>query len=175
MKKEEKQYRDGRRQRRLAIIAVNSCSSVCSPLEEQSPVQMMFQEATVHLAYIKEVKAQVLELPYGGEELSMLILLPKHYVDLSQRLGIADAFQWDKADFPSMSVRKELFLTNVVHKSFLEVNEEGTEAAAASDMDMAINCCGVVPARFCADHPFLFFVRHNKANCILFCGRFSTP
>ncbi|KAK1339657.1 hypothetical protein QTO34_018211 [Cnephaeus nilssonii] len=105
----------------------------------------------------------------------MLILLPKHYVDLSQRLNIADAFQWDKAEFSSMSVRKELFLTNIVHKSFLEVNEEGTEAAAASDTDMANNYCGVVPARFCADHPFLFFVRHNKANCILFCGRFSSP
>lgn len=45
---------------------------------------MMFQEAMVNLAYIKEVKAQVLELPYMGEELSMLILLPKHNVGLSQ-------------------------------------------------------------------------------------------
>ncbi|KAK1339647.1 hypothetical protein QTO34_018201 [Cnephaeus nilssonii] len=97
---------------------------VCSPLEEQSPEQMVFPGGHGPPRLHKEVKARVLELPSGGEELSMLILLPKHNVDLSQ-------------------VRKELFLTNVVHKSFLEVNEEGTEATAASDMDMAISYCGV--------------------------------
>lgn len=47
-------------------------------------MQMMFHEATVNLACIEEVKTQVLELPYTGEELSMLILVPKHNVDLNQ-------------------------------------------------------------------------------------------
>lgn len=46
-------------------------------------MQMMFQEATFNLAYIEEIQAQVLELPYTGEELSMLILLPDDNVDLS--------------------------------------------------------------------------------------------
>lgn len=107
------------------------------------------------------------------------VFLPRFLLDrgydmalVNQSLEIANAFQWDKADFSSMSVRKELFLTNVVHQIFLEVNEEGSEAAAASDMDLAIDYCGVTLVRSCADHPFLFFIRHNKANCILFCGRF---
>ncbi|XP_074204097.1 serpin B9 isoform X2 [Camelus bactrianus] len=56
--------------------------------EEQRPVQMMFQEGTFRLAHIEEVQAQVLELPYAGEELSMVILLPDHHVALSsERCG----------------------------------------------------------------------------------------
>lgn len=51
--------------------------------KEQRPVQMMMQEAEFNLAYIKEVQAQVLELPYEGKELSMLIVLPDDDVDLS--------------------------------------------------------------------------------------------
>lgn len=186
--------------------------------KEQRPVQMMFQEATFNLAYIEEIQAQVLELPYTGEELSMLILLPDDNVDLSlveknltfekfiawtkpdymkstevevllprfkleehydmesvlQHLGIIDAFQQRKADFLAMSTERDLCLSKFVHKSFVEVNEEGTEAAAASGV-VVVECCMEYGPRFCADHPFLFFIRHNKANCILFCGRFSSP
>lgn len=73
---------------KILIASFNSLflipySSVYSYQKEQRPVQMMFQEATFKLAYIKEVKTQVLEVPYVGEELSMIILLPDDNVDLS--------------------------------------------------------------------------------------------
>ncbi|XP_045697673.1 serpin B9 isoform X3 [Phyllostomus hastatus] len=186
--------------------------------KDQRPVQMMFQEAMFNLAYIEEVKAQVLELPYEGEELSMLILLPDHNVDLSlvekeltfekfiawtkphcmmctevevflprfkleehynmesvlQRLGIVDAFQVGKANFSAMSAEEDLCLSKFVHKAFVEVNEEGTETAAASYTEF-FDCCLENVPKFCADHPFLFFIRHNIANCSLFCGKFSSP
>ncbi|EFB17964.1 hypothetical protein PANDA_020463, partial [Ailuropoda melanoleuca] len=186
--------------------------------KEQRPVQMMFQEAMFKLAYIKEVQTQVLELPYAGEELSMVILLPDDHVDLSlveknltlekfrawtrpdrlrgvevevflprfqlegdydmgsvlQGLGMVDAFQEDKADLSALSGERGLCLSKFVHKSFVEVNEEGTEAAAASGI-VVLECCSAPGPTFCADHPFLFFIRHNAANTILFCGRFSSP
>lgn len=66
------------------------------------------------------------------------------------------------------------FLSKVVHKSFVEVNEEGTEAAAATAAVMMYRCASFA-SRFCADHPFLFFIQHSKTNSILFCGRFSSP
>ncbi|XP_058589166.1 serpin B9 isoform X2 [Neofelis nebulosa] len=91
-----------------------------------------------------------------------------------QRLGMVDAFQGDKADFSAMSAERDLCLSKFVHKSVVEVNEEGTEAAAASAV-VVVECCMVSGPRFCADHPFLFFIRHNAANSILFCGRFSAP
>ena len=65
-------------------------------------------------------------------------------------------------------------LSKVVHKAFVEVNEEGTEAAAATaGGDMM--CCLIIPPRFVADHPFLFFIRHNPSKSILFTGRYSSP
>ena len=89
-------------------------------------------------------------------------------------LGMTDAFQEARADFSGMSSRRGLHLSRVVHKSFVEVTEEGTEAAAATGAVVMMRCLMVVP-RFNADHPFLFFIQHGKTGAILFCGRFCSP
>ncbi|NXK96229.1 SPB6 protein, partial [Formicarius rufipectus] len=89
-------------------------------------------------------------------------------------MGMPDAFEEGKADFSGISSGNELVLSEVVHKSFVEVNEEGTEAAAATAAVMMMRCAMIVP-EFTADHPFLFFIRHNKTCSILFCGRFCSP
>lgn len=73
-----------------------------------------------------------------------------------------------------MSPTNDLFLSKVVHKSFVEVNEEGTEAAAATGV-IVVERAAMVPTVFIADHPFLFFIRHNPTMSILFAGRFSSP
>ncbi|XP_005398965.1 PREDICTED: serpin B6 [Chinchilla lanigera] len=90
------------------------------------------------------------------------------------RLGMTDAFEEARADFSGMSSKRDLFLSKVVHKSFVEVNEEGTEAAAATAAIMMMRCLHFTPS-FCADHPFLFFIQHCKTSAILFCGRVSSP
>lgn len=89
-------------------------------------------------------------------------------------LGMTEAFDEGKADFSGMSSNRDLFLSEVVHKSFVEVNEEGTEAAAATAAIMMLRCAMITP-RFIADHPFLFFIRHNLTGSILFYGRFCFP
>ncbi|KFQ20446.1 PREDICTED: serpin B6-like [Merops nubicus] len=93
---------------------------------------------------------------------------------LLRSMGMPDAFDLGKADFSGMSAGNELVLSEVVHKSFVEVNEEGTEAAAATAGVMLLRCAMIVP-EFTADHPFLFFIRHNRTSTILFCGRFCSP
>ncbi|KFM07486.1 Serpin B10 [Aptenodytes forsteri] len=115
------------------------------------------------------------------EKMKMEVYLPRFMLeekyDLKStlsRMGIQDAFTEGQADFTGMSENGELFLSQVFHKCYLEVNEEGTEAAAASSAALASRSLGATVI-FVADHPFLFFIRHNKTKSILFLGRFSSP
>jgi len=89
------------------------------------------------------------------------------------KLGMTDVFCESKADLSGMNGHGGLFLSTVAHKAFVEVNEEGTEAAAATAG--IANFCMLREEHFTADHPFLFFIRHNKTKSILFLGRFSSP
>ncbi|XP_047199059.1 leukocyte elastase inhibitor-like isoform X2 [Hippoglossus stenolepis] len=93
------------------------------------------------------------------------------------KLGMTDAFCASKADLSGMNGKRDLFLSKVVHKAVVEVNEEGTEAAAdaATGAVVTNTCCGLKEEHFTADHPFLFYITHNKTQTILFLGRFSSP
>ncbi|XP_063779106.1 serpin B6-like isoform X2 [Pseudophryne corroboree] len=89
-------------------------------------------------------------------------------------MGMPDAFDQSQSDFSGMSTNNDLVLSKVVHQSFVDVNEEGTEAAAATAGIMMMRCMMIVPKIVC-DHPFLFFITHAQTRCILFCGRFTSP
>ena len=93
-------------------------------------------------------------------------------------LGMKSIFDPGSADFSGIDGTKELYASSVVHKAFVDVNEEGTEAAAATAM-MVMRCCAVMsqqdPVEFRADHPFLFFIREERAKAILFLGRAVAP
>lgn len=90
-------------------------------------------------------------------------------------LGVELAFS-DEADFSGIG-DEPLKITEVVHKAFVEVNEEGTEAAAATAVLMSTWVAFVPspPKIFEADHPFLFFIRDRKTNIVLFFGRVLDP
>lgn len=89
-------------------------------------------------------------------------------------LGMTDAFSRSQADFTGMSKKDDLFLSQVYHKAFVEVNEEGTEASAATGAVVTTRA-SEQPMVFNVNHPFLFFIRHNKSKTILFFGRFCKP
>ena len=90
-------------------------------------------------------------------------------------MGMADAFDPAKADFSGMSGKKDLFISAVVHKAFVDVNEEGTEAAAATAVVARMTAVAEPPPVFRADHPFLFLIRDTKTGAILFFGRILDP
>jgi serpin B len=96
-----------------------------------------------------------------------------------QAMGMTLAFDQSKADFSGMSSNKEgLYISAVVHKAFVDVNEEGTEAAAATGVVMRAMAAMPVkeePPTFRADHPFLFMIRENQTGSILFMGRVTNP
>ncbi|XP_021026678.1 serpin B4-like isoform X3 [Mus caroli] len=166
----------------------------------------------------KDVQAKIVEIPYKGKELSMIVLLPVEidglkkleeqltadkllewtraenmymtelYLSLPrfrveekydlpvplEHMGMVDAFDPQKADFSGMSSTQGLVVSKVLHKSFVEVNEEGTEAAAATGVEVSLTSAQIAED-FCCDHPFIFFIIHRITNSILFFGRFSSP
>jgi serpin B len=91
-------------------------------------------------------------------------------------LGMNDAFDVSgEADFRGMGWPKgELYISQVKHKAFVEVNEEGTEASGATAVEMSKRS-GLHDPVFRADHPFLFVIRDNTTGSILFMGRMVDP
>ncbi|NXL60700.1 ILEUC inhibitor, partial [Chordeiles acutipennis] len=98
-------------------------------------------------------------------------------IPILQALGMRDAFIFEQADFSGLSGKPGLFLSKAIHKSFVEVNEEGTEAAAATMGLIVIGSVSCLhnPYEFRADHPFLFLIKHNPSKSILFFGRCCSP
>ncbi|NXU80425.1 SPB10 protein, partial [Oreotrochilus melanogaster] len=98
--------------------------------------------------------------------------------DLSDNLnsmGMHSAFS-SNADFSAMVEKGNVQISKVFHKSFVAVDEEGTEAAAATAVIIALTSPpGSHALKFKVDHPFHFFIRHNKSKTILFFGRFCSP
>ena len=90
-------------------------------------------------------------------------------------LGMKEAFLPEVADFTGMG--GSLFIGQVIHKAFVDVHEEGTEAAGATAVIMDLPAAPPPPLHvpFKADHPFLFLVRHNVTGSILFMGRVHDP
>ena len=89
-------------------------------------------------------------------------------------LGLTDAFDAQRADFSGISLNP-LFISDVVHKAFVEVNEEGTEAAAATGVIIRTTSMPAPPKVFRADRPLLFLIRENTSGKTLFMGRLSDP
>jgi serpin B len=179
-------------------------------------VPMMAQKQAFR--YAEKESLQVLELPYVGEDLSMVVLLPGKIDGLPEletyltpgrlmhwtaglrkqkvqvflpkfkmtsqfrldqtltAMGMRDAFDPGKANFAGMDGQRNwLYIGAVIHKAFVDVNEEGTEAAAATAVAMRIKMARPPSPMFRADHPFIFLIRDNKTGSILFIGRVLDP
>nr|XP_031548269.1 serpin B4 [Vicugna pacos] len=186
--------------------------------DRSKSVQMMKETNDFNFASLEDMQVKILEIPYKGGELSMMLLLPnavdglqkledkltaekllewtssqnmrKSQVDLHlprfkveesydlkgilEALGVVDAFSSQDADLSGMTKKHRLVVSKAVHKSFVEVNEEGTEASAATAIVIR-ETAALRYEHFHCDHPFLFFIRHNKTNSILFLGRLTSP
>jgi serpin B len=124
---------------------------------------------SVLYAYTPEV---ILALP------KFKMTLPLNLNGYLQNMGMTLAFGAD-ADFSKMTPTNDLFISGVVHKAFIEIDEEGTEAAAATAVIMTLESISVneppKPKEFIADHPFLFYIIDDETQAILFMGRLMEP
>jgi serpin B len=165
------------------------------------------------LGYAKGAGWQAVELPYIGEELSMLIVLPDDGTDLSigadavtnvggtsalrqvtlslpkfdigtsadlsvvlADMGMPTAFS-DAADFSGMTTAEKLTISAVIHQANITVDEEGTEAAAATAVVMRTTSAPepLEPVELIVDRPFVFAIRDNPTGALLFMGHIGDP
>jgi serpin B len=177
---------------------------------------MRQKDKVTEFSYAETQELQILEMLYEGEDLSMLVLLPKTddltpleeslqlgklrewknklrkqkvevYIpkftfeskyELNGKLidmGMPSAFTPGAADLSGIDGTKELFISLVIHQAFVDVNEEGTEAAAATGIVGGITSMPPPPPVFRADHPFIFIIQEKETGNILFMGRVSDP
>jgi len=113
---------------------------------------------------------------------SVTLALPKFkfesefgLADQLKALGMPDAFDPDKADFSDMSDRNDLYISAVIHKAFVAVDEKGTEAAAATAVIVGVTSAPVFDVTLTIDRPFIFFIRDIPTGQILFVGRVLNP
>jgi len=181
---------------------------------EKTKVKMMYQKSRFH--YYENNDFQLLEMPYKGNEVSMVIILPKtgkletvennmnekklqewlnsttkrevkayipkfkftlryNLSEVLSNMGMKDAFS-RRANFSGINGNYDLYIGKVIHQAFVEVNEEGTEAAAATALIMETKALIIEePVVFKADHPFIFLIRDKETNSILFMGRVMNP
>lgn len=196
---------------RDAAFRLDAATTVAAPMMAQ----------TDYFHFGKFDGYRMLEMPYAGDDLSMVFVLPDAVDGLDavaasltaesfqasvdalqiksvavslpkfkieddfmlgsslQALGMTEAFS-DGADFSGMVDPGEdaLKISEVVHKTFLELDEQGTEAAAATAVIMVLTSAIVnppVPEAFNADHPFLFAIRDRHTDGLLFLGRMTNP
>ena len=174
---------------------------------------MMFHEDEVDVRTAWDDLARVLEMPYGGDAFTMMVVLPHPDVSLQSVVEALDTERWASwiadlhanelfvempkfsfeyeislkdvltslgmgvaftgaADFSKINPSGGLFISKVKHKTFVQVDEEGTEAAAATSVEMELISA---PGRFVIDRPFLFAIRERISGTILFMGRMVDP
>jgi len=96
-----------------------------------------------------------------------------HLKDNLKKMGMPSAFS-GSANFKGMA-QEPLYISKVIHKAFIKTDEEGTEAAAATVIIMAKFAMREEPKTFIADHPFIFLIKDNQTDLILFMGRLAKP
>uniref|UniRef100_A0A4W4G852 Antithrombin-III n=1 Tax=Electrophorus electricus TaxID=8005 RepID=A0A4W4G852_ELEEL len=170
--------------------------------KEKCPVPMMYQETKFQYQRFPEDGVKVLELPYNGGGISMVLVLPTENTKLSEKLSgwlnattettvavqiprfrIEDSFKCSPTSpFSGNAVSgmvanftKGLYVSEAYHKAFLEVNEEGSEAAGATALAFLGRSLNLNRESFVANRPFLLFIREFTINAIIFAGRVANP
>ena len=94
--------------------------------------------------------------------------------NLLKEMGMVDAFLPGVADFSGMDGANYLLISKAIHQAYVEVNEEGTEAAAATAIIIELSMTPD-PNEFRADHPFIFLIQHEETGAVLFMGKVMNP
>lgn len=117
------------------------------------------------------------------EEDTVSVYMPRFEIDFDYEdimdelidMGLTLPFDQNAADFSRINPDEQLFISNVMHRAVIKVDEEGSEAAAVTVIEISRTSVGPVELSIRLDRPFLFFIRENSSNSILFMGKYAGP
>lgn len=158
----------GKREQISMVIFLPKQSNSLSELEPLLTIQKIED----YFSRLREQYAQKVKVFFPRFTINMKYKLRKYLLDL----GITEAFT-KNADFSGISKEPIIFISDIIHKTFVEVNERGTEAAAVTAMRVVGASIGPrkEPPIFRADHPFLFIIQDLQTKTILFIGKLMNP
>ncbi len=150
---------------------------------ETAAMTILVPDAGNFVAFEAELDAAKLnEILNAMQPASIQLGLPKFQFESQfslpaqlSALGMTDAFNPDLADFSGMTGNRDLFISDVIHKAFVAVDEEGTEAAAATAVIMELAMAPMFEKTLTIDRPFIFLIRDTVSGQILFMGRVVNP
>ena len=126
--------------------------------------------------------AQLQDYLQGLTADSVSVSLPKFKVEYTKTLndvliamGMPRAFDPDASDFSRINPGPDLYISNVLHKTFVQVDEVGTEAAAVTVIEIGVTSEGPRMTFMRMDHPFFFLIRERESNALLFMGKINEP
>lgn len=171
---------------RLAYTSGNTYQAVQLPYLSPDFVMTIFVpdqgayedfEAELSAEMIKTIPAELLGQPVNLQMPSFDFTTSTNAKDPLSALNMAEAFMSDKADFSGITDVEDIYISDVLHKATITVDEEGTEAAAATVVIMRAESAPVEeePISLVIDRPFLFLIQHQPTGTILFMGRVLQP
>ena len=154
-----------------------------SPLGESAVMDIFLPDEGNFEAFESALNAELFnETINGFQPAGMLLSLPKftfessfNLSDTLQSMGMLDAFDENRSNFSGMSERNDLYISNVIHKAFVAVDEQGTEAAAATAVIVDAVSAIMYDVTLTIDRPFIFVIRDMPSGQILFIGRVLDP
>ena len=190
-------------------------------VNDQRQIDMMYGVFDATSGENTSLACKVLQLPYSGDQLSMVLILPNDGQGLAElerqltfdkfknllsglrkqktiiripkftveteydlqpilkRMGMTEIFDDRVANFTNMVTpklnRQGVYVSDARHKAYIEVNEEGSLATAATTVAVSTRSFVKRPFEFVADHPFMFLIRDNESGTILFMGKYVAP
>lgn len=166
----------------MGYVHADTFDAVAMPYDGGGLELLVIQPTSLSAFEASMTAASLQQIATDAQPRSVTLTLPKFSItqrtsikDTLTALGMTDAFDPAVADFSGVDGASDISISDVIHKAFISINEEGTEAAAATAVVAVGTAAPFDPVTLVIDHPFVFAIRDVSSGAILFMGRVTNP